>query len=73
MAGTNWVTARDGSRPEMDRARRLIAARKRLRPGMDCSRRGIAAGDGLQDGSRSEIDRSQIWISTGYGWMTGGG
>jgi hypothetical protein len=24
-------------------------------------------------GSRSEIDRGQIWIATGYGWMTGGG
>jgi len=26
MAGTNWITAGDGSRPEMDRGRRGIAA-----------------------------------------------
>ena len=26
-----------------------------------------------RDGSRPEMDRGQIWIATGYGWMTGGG
>jgi len=56
MAGTDWITGGDGSRPEMDR-----------------SRKEIVAGDGSNDELRSEIDRGQIWIATGYRWMTGYG
>jgi hypothetical protein len=38
---------RDGSRPEMDRRRRWIAAGDGSWPEMDCSRKWIAAGDGF--------------------------
>jgi len=26
-----------------------------------------------RDGYHPELDGGQIWITTGYGWMTGGG
>jgi hypothetical protein len=87
-SGTNWITARNGSRPEMHCGRRCIAAGDALRPEMDRGRRWIAAGNGLRpdmvtrDGSCPEVDCGLIWIVTGYGlltevddrrWMTGDG
>ena len=68
MAGTIWITARNGSRPEMNCGRKWIAARDGSRPERDWGR-----GWMTRDGSRPEMDRGRIWISTGYGWMTGGG
>jgi len=35
MAGTNWITAGDGSRPEADRSRRWIMTGGGSRPGID--------------------------------------
>jgi len=37
MAGTNWITAGNGSRPEMDRGRKWIAAGDGSRPERDDS------------------------------------
>jgi hypothetical protein len=67
MAGTNWMTAGDGSRPEMDRGQRWIAAREGLRPEMD-DKRWIPSGDG----SRQDMDLDRIWMDDRR-WMAGDG
>ena len=73
MAGTNWISTGDRSRPEMDHGRRWITLGDGSQE-MDPVRRWIAAGCG----SRPDLDEWEEmdlrrWIATGYGWMTRGG
>jgi len=65
MAETNWITAGDGSRSEMDPGHRGIAAGDGSRPERDCGRRWMT-----RDGSRPGMARGMIWNATEYGWMT---
>jgi hypothetical protein len=68
MAGTHWITAGDGLRPEMDRTRKCIAARDGSRPEMDRGQRWIPCGDG----SRQDMDLDRIWRDDRR-WMAGNG
>jgi len=52
----------------MDRGRKWIAVGDGSRPERHCGRRWMTG-----DGSCAEMDCSTICITTGYGWMTGGG
>jgi len=61
MAGTNWITAGDGSRPEMD------CGRDGSRPETD-DKRWTQSGDG----SQQDMDRDRIWMDDRR-WMTGDG
>jgi hypothetical protein len=59
MAGSNWITAGDESRPEMDRGQGSIAARDALRPEVD-DKRWIL----FRDISRPDMDHDRKWMMT---------
>jgi len=62
LAGTNWITAGEGSQPGMDPGPRWISPGEESWPEMDHGRRWIAAADGL----RPELDDKR-WTQFGDG------
>jgi hypothetical protein len=62
MARTNWMTAGDGSRPEMHRGQSGIAAGQRSLPERDSGPRLMTRWITFRDRLRQDMDCYRIWM-----------